>query len=161
MNNDDMPPNLRHLRLIIPAMAMGVILFAAIVIFLISSGSINTDPQAANVLFLLLAAFAVIELAAYVVIRRVITGKLRRRWVDHAVEDSPPEGLAQAFQALSLVGPAMAEGLSLLGLVILLITGNWLAIVAPAIGLLLIAFLFPKRDKFNRFAANITGQHWG
>ena len=73
MNNDHMPPSLQNLRLIIPAMAMGVIIFAAIVIFLI--------------------------------------------------------------------------------------TGNWLAIAAPAIGLLLIARNFPTRDKLNRFSGNVTGQH--
>ena len=161
MNNHDMPPNLQNLRLIIPAMAMGVIIFAAIVIFLIAGGRVNTDREPANLLLLVLAALAVMELAAYVVVRKVIAGNLRRQWLGHAVEDVPPEELAKWFQTLTLVGAALAEGLSLFGLVILLITGNWLAIVAPAIGLLLIARHFPTRDKFNRFAGSITGQHWG
>ncbi|MBU0617697.1 MAG: hypothetical protein KKI02_08260 [Planctomycetes bacterium] len=160
MNNDDMPPNLQNLRLIIPAMAMGVILFAAIVIFLITGGSMSTNPELANVLLFTLVALAVMELAAYVVVRKVITGNLRRRWLGHAVEDVPPEELLKWFQTLTLVGAAMAEGLSLFGLVILLVTGNWLAIVAPAIGLLLIARHFPTRDKLNRFGGNVTGQHW-
>jgi len=161
MNNDHMPPNLQNLRLIIPAMAMGVIIFAAIVIFLITGGSMSTDPEPANLLLLVLAAFAVTELAAYVVVRKVVAGNLRRRWLGRAVEDVPSEELVKWFQTLTLVGAALAEGLSLFGLVILLITGNWLAIAAPAIGLLLIARNFPTRDKFNRFAGSITGQHWG
>lgn len=160
MRRDEMPASLQNLRLIIPAMAMGMILFAAIVIFLITSGRMDTDPEPANLLLLVLAALAVAELAAYVVIRKVITGNLRRRWLGHAVEDVPPEELLKWFQTLTLVGAAMAEGLSLFGLVILLVTGNWPAIVAPAIGLLLIALHFPTRDKLNRFAGSVTGQHW-
>jgi len=160
MRSDEMPASLQNLRLIIPAMAMGVIVFAAIVVFLITSGGMNTDPEPANLLLLVLAALAVMELAAYVVIRKVMMGNLRRRWVGRPVEDVPPEELARGFQTLTLVGAALAEGFSLFGLVILLVTGNWLAIAASAIGLLLIALHFPTRDKLSRFAGNVTGQHW-
>jgi hypothetical protein len=161
MGNDDRLPQLRLLRLIIPAMALGVIFFAAIVIFLITGGRMSTKPELAHVMRFTLVALAALELAAYVVIRKVVTGKLRQKWSGRAVHDAPPEELAQAFLVLSLAGAAMAEGLSLYGLVILLLTGDWLAIMAPAIGLLLIVLHFPSRDKFNRFAGTVTGQHWG
>ncbi len=160
MTNDKLHPSLQNLRLIIPAMALGVIIFAAIVIFLVAGGRMNTHPTLENPLLLALVALAVMEVVAYIVIRKVITGNLRRRWLGHAAEDVPPDELAKWFQTLTLVGAALAEAPSLFGLVILLITGNWLAIAAPAIGLLLIALHFPTRDKLNRFAGNVTGQHW-
>jgi hypothetical protein len=161
MANDKLHPNVQNLRLMIPAMAMGVIIFAAIVIFLVAGWRMNTDPTLENPLLLALAALAVMEIVVYVVMRKVITGNLRRRWLGHAAEDVPADELAKCFQTLTLVGAALAEGLSLFGIVTLLITGNWLAIAAPAVGLLLIALHFPTRDKFNRFAGNATGQHWG
>jgi hypothetical protein len=160
MNADGVPPSLRQLRLIIPAMAMGVILFAAVVVFLVTSGSITADAALANVLLLALTALAAAELVGYLIARKALTGRLRQQWLGHAAEDVPPHELARAFQALTLIGAAMAEGLSLFGLVIVLVTGSWPAIVAPAIGLLLIALLFPTPDKFSRFAGSITGQPW-
>jgi hypothetical protein len=61
---------------------------------------------------------------------------------------------------LTLIGCAMAEGASLFGIVALLITGHWLAIVVPALGLALLGLQFPTRAKFSSFADAVTRSSW-
>lgn len=161
MTDDKLHPELQSMRVVVSAMAVGVIMFAAIVVFLIASGRMTGDPTLQNPLLLALLAVAVMEIVAYVVVRKLITDKLRRRWLSQETEELPADDPAKSYQAITLIGAAMAEGWSLFGLVVLLITGNWLAIAAPAIGVVLIALHFPTRDKCNRFAGNVTGQHWG
>ena len=161
MNDEDTPLYLRRLRLIILAMTMGVIVFAAIVIYLITFGGMSTRPDLANVLLAALVAQAALEIVLYFVARKLINDWLRQRQSGQAGDSVAPSDLVRAFFTISLIVAGLAEGLSLFGLVILMLTGNWLAIVAPAIGLLLIALRFPSNDKFNRFAASVTGQHWG
>ncbi|MFQ5807112.1 MAG: hypothetical protein ACE5I3_11750, partial [Phycisphaerae bacterium] len=100
------------------------------------------------------------EIPAYALLRTAIMGNLRRTWDGRASDEVPKEELAKGFNLLTIIGGALAEGLSLFGLVILLVSGNWLAVAAPVIGLLLLAAQLPTRDRFNRFAGNVTGQHW-
>jgi hypothetical protein len=160
MSNDDVLALLQPLRLIVPAMALGVVIFAAIVIYLITVGGMSTTPDLANLLLATLAALAVILLVTYVIVRKLVTEWLRRSQADPGSGAVAPAAVARGFFTTTLIGAAMAEGLSLFGIVILLVTGNWLALVAPAVGLLLILLQVPTRDRFNRFASSVTGQHW-
>lgn len=161
MRDTDARPTLQQLRLIVMAMGAGVIIFGLIVILLVARERVNTDADLARPLLAALGALAVVEIVAYVVLRKLLMGSMRRRWLGQAVEDVPAEELTRGFQALTLIGAALAEGLSLFGLVVVLVTGTWPAIVATVAGLLALALAMPTRDKLNRFAANVTGQHWG
>ena len=65
--------------------------------------------------------------------------------------------LASRFVQLTIIGAAQAEGISLFGLVVYLVTGVQWTLVVPVLGLLLLAVLFPTRDRFRAFAARVTG----
>ena len=152
---------LKPVRLIIPAMIMGAGLFGVLTVFLILGKIVETRPDMANLLLATLGGLVVMEIPAYVIVRNVALGKLQQQYQGRTPDDAIGVELAKGFVQITLIGAAMAEGISLFGLVILLITGNWLALIAPVLGLLVIAMQFPTRDKFGRFASDITGQHWG
>jgi hypothetical protein len=146
-------------RLVIAAMAMGIIGFAAVVVLLAAGGRMNADPQLADILLIVLAILAVAQVPVYVFVRRAILANLRRTCDSRTSGEAAAQELTKGFNALTITGGAMAEGLSLFGLVILLLSGNWLALAGPLVGLLLLAVQFPTRDKLRRFVESATGQH--
>ena len=77
-----------------------------------------------------------------------------------ATESLSIEALARHYMTLILIGCALAEGFSLFGIVILLVSGVWWAAAAPAVGLALIVLQVPTRDKFSQFVSRATGSHW-
>ena len=151
----------KTIRLIIAALALGMIAFGAMVVFMITGGVLSTDPALANILLLALLGLAFAEAAAYVVLRAVFLKRVREEWTGAVADETSVPGVLGAFVTLSLIGAAMAEGIGLFGTVILMLTGAWLAIIAPAAALIVIAFLFPTHGKFTSFASNVTGRHWG
>jgi hypothetical protein len=151
----------RILRTIIVAMLAGVVGFGTIAVILVVGGYAGTQPQLATMMLAALGGLAVVELVGYTVVRAGITGNTRRSCQGQGPDLAPSEELLKGFQTITLIGAAMAEGLSLFGIVVLLVTGVWLALAAPAVGVVLIALQTPSRDKFNRFAGSVTGQHWG
>jgi hypothetical protein len=149
---------LRILRTIVVAMMMGVLGLSVIAVFI--GQQAEPDPKFANILLVLLAVMAVWELIAYAVIRASILNRLRRRFSEAPpAEDSLGE-LIGKFNSLTIIASAMAEGLGLFGGVIVLITGAWTALAAPAIALIVLVLQLPSRDKLARFVSGVTGQQW-
>ena len=161
MANVNVDQNLRTLRIIIGAMLMGIVGFGVVAAVLVAGGSSSTAPGSAKVLLLVLAAVVVTEIPAYVAVRTVIMGNLRRNLSGQAPQESHLQVMIKGFQTLTLIGAALIEGPSFFAIIILLISGQWVATAAAVAGLLLLAVQIPTRDKFNRFAGNVTGQHWG
>jgi hypothetical protein len=161
MMDSEVDQVVRTLRIVMVAMLAGVVGFGAIAVILVVGGNIATQPQNANMLLAVLACFAVTGIVAYVVVRTALTGNVRRSCEGLAVDQVPAATLLKGFQMITLIGGALAEGVSFFGIVILLVTGAWLALAAPAVGVVLIALQAPSRDKFKRFAGSVTGQHWG
>ena len=152
---------LRTLRIILAGMLASIVGFGAIAAALAVNGSAKIDSQSANTLLLVLAGFAVSEIVAYAVVRTAFVGNLRSSVNGQALEEDRTQQLIKSFHTLTLIGAAMVEGVSILGLVVLILSASWLAVPVPAVGLVLIVLQFPTRDKFYRFAGNVTGEHWG
>jgi hypothetical protein len=149
---------LRVLRIIIAAMMMGIIAFGVVVAALLGAGIVEGDAQLGKILLIALAAVGAAELPAYFAVRMAILGNLRRAGREGKPEDASSGRPAGGFNTLTLIGAALAEGFSLFGLVVVLVSGQWLALAAPLVGLILLARQFPTRDKFDRFVASVTGQ---
>jgi hypothetical protein len=90
--------------------------------------------------------------------RTVMTAKARQLALD--VQDDPAPVVLPIYAILTLIGCAMAESLALFGIVIYLLSANGLAMIASAIGLLIIATRFPTEDKLAGWIANLTGQRY-
>ena len=149
---------LRVLRIIIAAMMMGIIAFGVVVAILVGADIVEEDAQLAKILLIALAAVGAAELPAYFGVRAAMLGNLRRAGGEGKPEDASSVSLAGGFNTLTLIGAALAEGFSLFGLVVVLVSGQWLALAAPLVGLILLARQFPTRDKFNQFVASVTRQ---
>ncbi len=108
-----------------------------------------TDAELGEKLLLILAGFPVLALPVYALMRKRATRLLARRHHDARAEvrndQIPPELLGVA-----IVGAALAEGFGLFGATIFLITGQWLALVAPALAIILIGIQIPGKEGIER-----------
>lgn len=160
MVNSEVDQAVRMLRIVVTAMVLGVIGFGAVVVWLVAGGTVRANPEIADVLLLVLVGLAVAEVPAYLAVRTAMIGNLRRSRGDQAPEEVPIEALAKVYSTVTLIGSALAEALSLFGLVILLVSGTWWALAAPLAGVALIAMQLPSQYKFGCFVSNTTGRHW-
>jgi len=149
-----------QLRIIIGAMAMGIILLGIVVIFLENTFSQKTDPKIVTPLMISLAALALAEIPAYIIIRLNTIRKLSEQYKKNRPQENPTEELTARYAVLTIIGSAMAEGVSLFGLVILLLTTQWFVLSIPILGLIILTFLFPTEGKLASFVFAVTGRHW-
>lgn len=156
--NGPIDDTLRMLRTVVAAMMMGVLGLSVIAIFI--GQQADPNPKLANILLVLLAVMAAWELIAYGVIRASLLKRLRRRFAENPPAADPTAELIGNFNSLTIIACALAEGLGLFGGVIMLITGAWASLAAPALALILLAFQLPSQDKLARFVSGVTEQQW-
>jgi len=160
MQTDNVDGILRLPRLAIAGMAVGIITFAAVTVVLVAGGTLGTRPDLARPLLLALLGLGVAEVPGYAAVRQGILRRLRDAAVGGQMAPLPADVLARYYVTLTLVGGALAEGLSLFGIVIVLVTGAWWGLAAPAVGLALIALQVPSNARFGQFASQATGTSW-
>ena len=114
-------------------------------------------PDLAPLLLLVLALWAVGDLIAYLIIRRLMTAGIRRL-LDAGGELS---GLTERLTVLWIIPAAMTEGLGLLAIVIFLLTGNAVVLAAAAASLLILLGLFPTRDRVAQFLSHLHSRPFG
>ena len=158
MSADQLMERLRILKIIIAAMAGGLFAFTAMAVALVASGSTEAREELSVILLIALGSLALCEAIGYVVLRQGIIGKTRSFLRTHPDYDNPAVAIGNAFATLTIVAGAMLEGLGLFGAVIVLVTGEQLALIASALAiLLLLAFVLPNEEKARSFAAKIAG----
>jgi len=117
----------------------------------------TTDAKLGELLLMILAGVPVLTLPVYVLLRRRATRLLGLRQHNARAEvrndQIPPELLV-----VVIVGAAQAEGLGLFGAVIFLITGQWLALAAPALAIVLIGIQIPGKESIER-ALRLAREH--
>jgi F0F1-type ATP synthase membrane subunit c/vacuolar-type H+-ATPase subunit K len=144
------------LRIIVAAMAGSLLVFGAIAVVLGPISDDASDPQQGQVFLLVLIFFAVSEVVAYAVVRRVHVGRLQANY--QQADDSALPEVWQGFMVLTIIGCAMAEGIGLFGLVIVMLEG-----VGPALAVAFVAWLallvqFPRSGQFEAFASRVMGR---
>lgn len=144
-------------QIIVLSLIMGVAMFATVVVFLVKSGQMPPGGGMDSKLLLGIAgALLVCGTMAGVFIRSSMAGGLRKR--SQAGEQITDGMIAQKFGAATIARAALAEGPALLGVVTTMLTGDWLGHAAAAVGMLILAFVFPTRGKFEAFARDATGR---
>jgi len=144
---------LRVLQLVVGAIACGLLGCAAVSIVLVTQRWIMPRTEIEHALLMALLAVAVAQAAAFGLVGRLIAGSLRRKVEGGAAVDS-----AAAFSTLTIVRGAAVEAVGLFAVVVFLLTANWTVLVVPVACMLILATLFPTRDRLERFAAHVTGQ---
>lgn len=137
----------RVLQIIVAAMMFGMVSFAGVALLI--AQSVTPNPAQASSLFLVLGLFATGELAAWIVLRQTLAQGLQR-----ALETCPPDERWSRFagylRVAHLIPAAMAEGTGLFGIVIYILTGAPAALIAPGLAIVLLALIFPTRDRIEQ-----------
>lgn len=140
--------HLRTMRIIVLAMAAGVMLLSAVVAFMNPAQGANAAEV--GVLAIVLAGLAIVQPVAYFVVRNGLLGALRRR-LESSPDAAASAGLIlQCSGTLTLIGGGLTEAFGLLGAVWVLISGYRYFLVAPAVAVLLLLMQVPTRDGLTR-----------
>jgi hypothetical protein len=145
------------LQFIVLALLSGIVVFSGATIYLVTNGRVTADPGLLLPLGPAVGLFALAEFVGFVFVRRGIMDALRRVVEESGTDALPPARLLASFRVLTIIGAAMAEGVSLFGVVVVLLTGNWAAFAVAAVGLLVLVRLFPTRGRYDAFTYRITG----
>ncbi len=160
-----MQTRIRMSRIMIAALATGLVMFSGVVVYLRLSGSMlptlsgsGTGPGGAPPEMLLIGVMAGLTAVTAIVgfmLRRVTAGTLRKK-AEHGekIEEST---LLQQYQKLTIVRAALADGPALFAIVIVMLTGNWLVFIGTGVGLLMLLVVMPSRGKFDDFVRAATG----
>lgn len=150
---------LKTLGILVLAMMMGMLVFAGVSFFLHNSGRLEAK---ADMQVLLIPFFGLLaaEAVAMVVLRNVLTGIAKKLHAKAETEERREHVIRGSFATMTILFPAMIEGLALFGIVIHLLTGlHWMLAVAPVAAVAMLAF-FPTRGRYASFARRFGADDW-
>lgn len=149
------------LRVIIGALAAGVVAFGAVSIFIVTTGP-RGDNSLAPILLGTLAAIALGLATAYPLLARVKMAQLQRRHGADSFEGGPSGEIAPAilreYAVLTILRGAFIEGPTLFALVIYFVTASPWALAAAALGLFLLLSMIPTRERLLAFVGRVRGR---
>jgi len=166
MTRTDIDKGLTTLRLIVALMAGGVIAFTGVIAGLVANGSITPAASQGDVMLVVLLAATVSTAVMYPVVRAQMIRQAQMRLREEAAASRGGGAAAQAawqasmpgYFSVTLIGAAMAEGAGFFGVIILMTSGTWIALLAPGVALLALAALFPTRERLRSFASAVAGR---
>ncbi len=138
------------LWIIIPAMLTGMLGLAAVVLML--GGQLELQPKLEPILLTVLGIFGMSEAGAWQMVRAAMLRNARAAW-EAAEPEQRPVVLGPHLLRMGLIPAAMAEAFGLFGCVVVLITGNPTAWVAPGLAIVALLMLLPTND---RIAARVS-----
>lgn len=153
--DQDLDKQLNVTRLIVVAMAAGLVVFGIVTLVI---GPRMEDPEFAKILLLMLVALGLSESVAYGVLRTVTLNALRKDVSGLPLPEAEQKAMG-SYHTLVVIRSAMAEGLGLFGVTIAMVTGAKLAFAAPLLSLILLAIGFPTRQKLSDLVTAVTGRN--
>ncbi len=159
MANTSLPRTVLVPRLILTAMLLGIVTLGVVAVVWVHTGRATLQPQLGRLLFPALALAAVPVVVAYLLLRGGVLGRLRHE-AAHTPERVTVEVVGVRLLPVTIVGGALAEGLSLFGVVVYLLTGHVPALAAPAAGIVALLFLMPSAARIGRLTSMLTGRVW-
>ncbi|MBI5863527.1 MAG: hypothetical protein HZB38_03255 [Planctomycetes bacterium] len=149
--------NWKVLRLILPIMALAVLAFAAMAHWF---GKFNTplDDQAVRVLWIILGVLGISLLPIAFVLRPQIRSGVKRRFDAGVSEQAGASLLGAGFFSMTLIPAAMAEAFGMFGAIILFLTGDTRAVVAPILAAAAIFALLPTDARYGSYVNSVTGR---
>lgn len=134
---------IRSIRILHVALIGGIVLFASVAVL---AGLGTPDSNLALPLFIGLGALTVGVAVVQPLLRRQFLGSLAARH-DAATDELRMGLLPPELASLSIVRAALVEGVGLFGVVVFMLTGQWAALAAPGLAIVLIAACIPTRER--------------
>jgi hypothetical protein len=149
---------LRTIQIINLTLAMGVLFFLAIAVFLRQGGNMAPPPALPLITYIALA-YAVVMLAAYYWIPNLVAVGMRKKMIQETdsagrvqIQPAGPDPRwYDMYQTWSIIGSAILEGASFFLIMAFLLEGIWLSLVAVAVPLGILATKFPTLDGIERW----------
>jgi hypothetical protein len=146
------------LKILLGAMAAGIVAFIG-VCFIIRQpvGPLppRPDDHGHAILLIVLVGLGLAELPAYFVVRSAIKTQLRREF-EHADGDVQKVEPVGAYFTLTIIAAALAEAWGLFGAIIYILSGAWVAIIAPVVTVAILIGLLPTRYKYDCFVEDVS-----
>ena len=159
MSMDQLAERFRSLKTIIAVLAAGLLVLAVVAAVAVLSEAMPVDESPGRILLMVLGLVAFGEAVGYIMIRQGLVRKTRTRLERCAAEVEQMAALANGFASLTIIGGAMLEGLGLFAAVIVLLTGQLVVLLAPALAIVfLLTLAFPTERKAREFIGAVTGQ---
>lgn len=140
-------------RLIVLAMIAGIVIFAGV--SLVLAPLIPNPGSMEKMLLVALGAVGLAQISGYFALRTVTLSRVRQQFADNP--SAQPAEAFPAYHTLTLIRSAMSESFGLFGVVIFLLTGNYMSLAAGAVSVILLVAGMPTLDGFHRFHENATG----
>ncbi len=140
-------------RLIVGALAVGVVMFAGVAVWLRQSGRMADVDEPSEVLPMIAVVFAGIAVAVRPLLVRVIVLALQRQGERGGLRAAPGEDpMLTIYRGATVAGAAILEGAGLLCLVVYMLSGNTTVLVAGAAQpLLIVLFHWPTLSRYRAF----------
>lgn len=145
-------PSAATLRLIVTALTLAALGGVAGAAFVRGGDGHWANGQDALLLPGIVVLLAMSEVMAFFMVRMTVLRTARATFT--------PEDRQTAwapYATLTLIGAAMATGVSVFGVVVFFITAHWLALVPAVICLPVLFALIPTDSRFERFVNTLTG----
>jgi hypothetical protein len=155
--SNELQKRLLSLRILVRGLILGL-LGVGVVFSVALREPLITAPGTTRALIVALLALAVMEMPAYVVVRRSIIARIRESCEGAADDADLTEQLLQGFAAITIIGCAMAEGAALFGLVVGFATDARAVLAVPAAALALLVAQFPRMGRLRAFISSVTGR---
>jgi hypothetical protein len=148
MNGTLLDRHCARLRIIVLAMLGGVVVLTVIAYLLGGTG--EHDAGFVQMMSLVLGMLGVGQVIGYLVVRNSMLRRIRSAVGSDAEPPWSADRVLPMLITVTIIGAAMAEGFGLFGAVLLLITGAYYFLAAPAIAILILLAHVPSRDRLER-----------
>lgn len=166
--HEDLARPIQTSQLIVGALIMGMVTFGAMVVGLVMmQGPLGRDPQLERMMVAAAVvtwvgctvAAAALWMIMLVRTRRVWeAGGLRQGGLPGQPTNEDVAGFLPPYTSALILRAAMLEGPGLFGIIVFLLTGNWIGMVIAGLSALGLAAMFPTRSKFLAYASRIVGR---
>ncbi len=144
IQRDYLAKAVRTMQIIVAALAMGVIMFMAVVLTML-------DKIAARDPFITYIAlgFAVLMFAGWIIVPGIVATQARRAMAGLPRDADIVGQLAGVFQTRLIIASAMLEGAAFFNLIASMLEGQYVGLVTAVVLLLIIISQFPTRHRLE------------
>jgi hypothetical protein len=153
--NSTQPGLIATSKILVAALMMGLLTMTGVMVVLVMQGMYQPQPGL-EILLIVLTVLWPTTAGMSFVMKGVMAKQARAKW--DASGGGEEEDLMPSYQATTIIRAALLEGPGLFGAITYLLTGNALALIAPALSLAGLGLIFPSEDKFRDFARSVTGR---
>jgi hypothetical protein len=146
----------KTLRVIVAALAGGVVAFALVIEFAFRHKPVGgTLPD--DVLLMVGGGLLTAGVVGSVVLPQAVLGQAIARLRGKSKEDVE-RGMIRTYQTACLLRAALLEGPGLFGVIVVLMTGNAVGYVAPGVAIVLMMLTLPSRAALNLLVERAMGR---